>query len=77
MASFTEEIKQEIISNGIEGRKCKLAFLSAFIRTSGSVISKGGNFGFEIITESESTETFLFEMLENYFSLTLDSAGIS
>ncbi len=76
MASFTEEIKQEIISNGIEGRKCKLAFLSAFIRTSGSVISKGGNFGFEIITESKSTATFLCEMLENDFSLTLDSAGI-
>ena len=73
MANFTEEIKSEIMDNGLEWECCKLAFLSAFIRTSGSIISKNGNFGFEIVTENERTAEFLCDMLENDFSVPLRS----
>ena len=74
MANFTEEIKEEIIFNGLNGFECKRAFLSAFIRTSGSVISRGGKFGFEIVTENERTADFLSDMLENEFAVPLSGA---
>ena len=76
MANFTEDIKNEIIDNGIEQECCKLAFISAFIRTSGSIISKSGNFGFEIITENERTAEFLSEMLQNDFNISLARVGV-
>lgn len=69
MSNFTEEIKNEITQMPIDDRCCKLAVISAFIRTSGSVISRGGQFGFEIITENESTAEFIVDMLENTFFL--------
>lgn len=69
MSSFTEEIKNEITQSPINDRCCMLAVVSAFIRTSGSVISRGGEFGFEIITENESTAEFIVDMLENTFRL--------
>ena len=60
MLNFTEEIKNEIISTDISDKN---AFLSAFIRTSGSIICKNGLFGFEIVTENERTAEFLTETL--------------
>lgn len=69
MSNFTEEIKNEITQTPIDDRCCMLAVISAFIRTSGSVISRGGQFGFEIITENESTAEFIVDMLENTFNL--------
>ncbi len=76
MANFSEEIKGEIIRNGIAGDCCKLAFMSAFIRTSGSVISRGGNFGFEVVTENELTSVFLCDMLENHFGVSISRADV-
>ena len=69
MSNFTEEIKNEITQIPIDDRCCMLAVISAFIRTSGSVISRGGQFGFEITTENESTAEFIVDMLENTFHL--------
>jgi hypothetical protein len=70
MLNFTEEIKNEIASLGSQPRECQLSALSAFIRTSGSVISRGGNFGFEIITENEGTAEYFTDILEHTFMLT-------
>ncbi len=69
MPSFTEEIKNEITRMPIDDRCCMLAVISAFIRTSGSVVSRGGQFGFEITTENEGTAEFIVDMLENTFGL--------
>lgn len=69
MLNFTEEIKNEITSSDLGDRLCKLAALSAFIRTSGSVISRGGVFGFELVTENERTAQFFTDMLEEEFGL--------
>ncbi|MBE7088215.1 MAG: DNA-binding protein WhiA [Clostridiales bacterium] len=71
MLNFTEEIKNEITAIGFNDKCCKKAALSAFIRTSGSIISRGGNFGFELITENEKTAEFFFDMLESAFNLNL------
>lgn len=72
MFNFTEEIKNEIISSAVTDYD---AFLSAFIRTSGSVISKNGFFGFEIITENERTAEFVTSILEEYYNLSLTVSG--
>ena len=71
MLNFTEEIKNEIISLPIESRQEKLSLLSAFIRTSGSVIVQNGLSGFELITENERTAEFFTDLIENCFSITL------
>lgn len=75
MSNFTEEIKNEIIENAPESDCCRLALLSAFIRTSGSIVSRGGEYGFEIITENSRTADFLCDMLEHSFNTTLSAAG--
>lgn len=72
MASFTEDIKQEITSQKFDTTDEKLAAFSAFLRTSGSVVSTGGHFGFEFVTENECTAFFFEDMLEGDFGLTLD-----
>lgn len=70
MISFTEEIKNEITSSCPHERACKTAMLSAFIRTSGSIISRNGFSGFEFVTENERTAEFFTEMLEGSFGIT-------
>lgn len=75
MQNFTEEIKNEITSTAIGDLRCQRAMLSAFIRTSGSVISRGGIFGFEIITENERTAEFFTDIIENSFGIKLAVSG--
>lgn len=75
MQNFTEEIKNEITSVAVEDRCCKLAVLSAFIRTSGSVVSRGGEFGFEITTENESTAEYISDLIESSFGLHVNVVG--
>ena len=67
MLNFTEEIKSEIIKNFSGGRTAYLAALSAFIRTSGSLVKSGGDYGFELSTESELSAHFFADMAENVF----------
>lgn len=69
MPNFTEEIKNEITQTAIGDKCCMLAAISAFIRTSGSIVSRGGELGFEILTGNESTAEFIVDMLENTFDL--------
>lgn len=75
MQNFTEKIKNEIMSSAIESDNCARSFLSAFIRTSGSVISKNGYIGCEIVTENEQTAEFIVDLLENRFGITVSVAG--
>lgn len=72
MSNFTEEIKNEIISGAVDDYD---ALLSAFIRTSGSVISKNGFFGFEIVTENERTAEYLTYVLEEEYGLSPTVSG--
>lgn len=71
MPNFTEEIKNEIMQSEYASECCKTAFLSAFIRTSGSVVSKSGNYGFEIITENERVAEYVNELVEGDFGCTM------
>ena len=75
MQNFTEEIKYELTSVQLSDECCKRATLSAFIRTSGSVVSRNGKFGFEIVTENEGTAEYISDMLESSFGLHLTVSG--
>lgn len=66
MLSFTEEIKNEITSLKTAAEGCRLAMLSAFIRTSGSILSRSGNYGFEVVTENERTAEYFTELFEGF-----------
>ncbi|MGN0818368.1 MAG: DNA-binding protein WhiA [Candidatus Coproplasma sp.] len=74
MSNFTEEIKNEIIENSPESDCCRLALLSAFIRTSGSIVSRAGEYGFELVTENSRTADYLCDLLEHNFNITLSAA---
>ena len=57
--TFTERVKEEIISKKISQPCCQVSALSAFIRGAGTLLIKHGNIGFEIITENQKAiETF-------------------
>lgn len=75
MKSFTEEIKNEITSQPVGDRACRLAMLSAFVRTGGSILLRDGKFGFELVTENEQTAEFFSDMLENGLSIAF--SGVS
>ncbi len=74
MQNFTEEIKNEIISLPPNDDNTRIAMLSAFIRTSGSVVSLNGIFGFEIVTENSMTADFFISLIENGLKLTVNVA---
>lgn len=71
MSTFTEEIKNEIIKMPIADDCCKIAFLSAFLRTSGSIISVNGDYGFEIVTENEGAAEYICDLIDCVFGLTM------
>ena len=71
MNNFTGEIKREIMKNGLENACCKTAALSAFLRTTGSVIRSGENYGFEFVTESEDVAAFFIGILEELYGAEL------
>lgn len=75
MQNFTEAIKYELTSVPVNDTCCKRAALSAFIRTSGSVISRQNKFGFEIVTENEGTAEYISDLLESSFGLHLTVSG--
>ena len=69
--NFTHEIKRELLRNGFESACCKTAALSAFLRTTGSVVRRGGLVGFEFLTESEDVAEFFISLLEDIFGAEL------
>lgn len=75
MTTFTEEIKNEILKKPIEDEGCGIAFLSAFIRTNGSVISLGGNYGFEFVTENEKSAEYVCSLFGSLFGVNLSVVG--
>ena len=56
--SFSSDVKSEIISKKIKKPCCKTAALSAFIKTSGSIVTKGRMIGFSFVSEKDIAEYF-------------------
>lgn len=74
--NFTERIKKEILRAAFDGECCKKAFLSAFIRTSGSIITQNGAYGFEIVTENEDTAQFVKNLFHEVYGVNLRLVGV-
>lgn len=64
--TFTEEVKQEILSETFSAC-CREAMLSAFIRTSGALRYKDGLMGFEITTESERSAEYFYALISSLY----------
>ena len=69
--NFTVEIKKELIRKGLENACCKTAALSAFLRTTGSILRSCSSIGFEFVTESEYIAEFVISLLEDVFGAEL------
>lgn len=69
--NFTVEVKKELLRKGLENACCKTAALSAFLRTTGSVLRSGSQIGFEFVTESEYIAEFVIALLEDVFGAEL------
>ena len=74
--NFTYEIKKEIIRNGFENTCCKTAALSAFLRATGSIITRGPHVGFEIVTESENVAEYFVGLIESMYGAELKIAEV-
>ena len=69
--NFTRELKKEIIKKGLGNACCKTAALSAFLRTTGSIVRNGSAIGFEFVSESENVAEFFIGLLEDLFGAEL------
>lgn len=73
--SFTSDIKKEIITRGLGGKKGglaeKKAGLSAFVRTSGELGIKDGNPAFFIVSETENVAEFFMRIFAETFGYEL------
>ena len=64
--SFSSAVKGELIAGNIKKPCCRLAALSAFIRTSGSVEVKNGKIGFTLVCD-ESEAAFFSVLTEKLY----------
>ena len=61
--TFSEKVKNEIISKFNKTPCCMVASLSAFVRGSGTIASSGGYVGFETVTENKNANDLYREIL--------------
>lgn len=76
MANFTEDVKNEILNSKLDKDCCRIAFLSAFVRTAGSIITRDGVYGFEIVTENEGTALYVKTLFYKVFNIELVLNGV-
>ncbi len=67
--NFTRKIKEEVAKVKYPSTCCNIACLSAFLRTSGSIVQRGGNIGFSFNTENATTAKYFSMAIERMFSL--------
>ena len=65
--TFSEKVKNEIISKFKNEPCCQVASLSAFVRGSGTIESTGGYVGFEIVTENQKAFNAYYETLKTLY----------
>ena len=65
--TFTESVKDEILSKKEINPCCKTAMLSAFIRGAGTIAVENGRIGFEYITESEKAGDYFSRIIKKLY----------
>ncbi len=73
--SFTSEIKSEIIKKSINGLINQKAFLAGFIRSTGSLIRVGKDFGFEYSIENKEISDFISDLFYSVFGFFPSQSG--
>ena len=61
--TFTEKVKNEILTKQLNNPCCRIAALSSFVRGAGTIAVKENKIGFETITENKKTCEFQKNML--------------
>lgn len=67
--NFTKRVKEELALQSYSSACCKEACLSAFLRTSGSILTRGGEVGFSFSTESATTLDYFVRAVEGMFDV--------
>lgn len=65
--NFTESVKKEIMNKNSFSACCVLAALSAYVRTSGTLIVEGGKIGFSISADNEECINYIVNFAEKVF----------
>lgn len=68
--TFTERVKEEILSKKLTEPCCKVSALSAFIRGAGTLLVSGGNVGFELATENKNAHDYFTLILQSIYGVT-------
>ncbi len=72
MANFTWEVKRDLIASPPENACCKVAALSAFLRTSGAVTAGREGVGFEIVSENDRVAEYFVSLLESVYGVRME-----
>lgn len=76
--NFTTTIKKEIIEKGVSSKCCKKAFLSGFIRSTGSICFNDGEYGFMCETDILSAVNYAKSLIkEIYGEVVLETSSYS
>ena len=67
--NFTRQIKDELAEVKYPSTCCSLACLSAFLRTSGSILTRGESIGFSFFTERQSTARYFCGIIKGLYNL--------
>lgn len=67
--NFSNEIKSEITAQPFDNVCCRMAVLSAIIRTSGSIFFSGGQAGVEIAVDNVDVLEFIVSNFEKIYSI--------
>ena len=67
--TFSEKVKNEIISKFSTSPCCEVANLSSFVRGSGTIATSGGFVGFEVVTENKNAFEFYRGVLISLFGV--------
>lgn len=67
--TFSEKVKNEILSKGFLEPCCQIAALSAFVRGAGTVAVKNGDVGFETVTENEEAAKTFSRIIKTIYGI--------
>lgn len=71
--TFTERVKEEILSKKLAEPCCKVSALSAFVRGAGSLLVSGGNVGFELATENKKAYDYFSKIISSLYGVELSA----
>lgn len=72
MATFTQEVKKDLVGKVPENSCCRVALCAALLRTSGSVVYRREGLGFEFVSENEQVSEYFNRMIESIYGVHLE-----